>query len=621
MAGKGRTVAVRITADTKGLVAGLTKAEVNLNNLRKTAVAGTVVLAKLAATAAAAAAGALTALYARSATLIDANAKLADRLNMSTEALGGLQLQARMTGIDSETLTGALDRMTVSIGKAASDGGALAQSFKDIGLDANKLAAMSADDQFKAIADGISKLSTASSQAATASEILGKSGAKMLNMLREGSSGIEDAQKKAEAYGVALSRIDSAKVEAANDAWDESKTALEGVSNRITVKLAPIVEALSGQFSDAALASNGFGETIDRAFNAAVKTVGFFADVVQGLRVAFKGAELGVYTLEASIFEVFHGATLFIAKSLEGWLGLFDVVIKQVNDKFGKNFATFDFKAEDSPFVKTINEMSDVSIGHITELKDELTALAMQEMPSDKIEAFVAKVQEGAQKAAEAVAASRKQMFVEGDSAEADKKMAEDFKKFQEGLLSKEAAEIESMARIHDQMEKYHNAGLMSTSQYWGQTAKMTVGFLTNISASVANQSKKAFDLNKKLSIAQTIMNTYEMATSAYKALAGIPYVGPILGAAAALAAIKFGQMQIQGIKATSFGGGTAPSAANTPAPATTPIGGGAGNMGGAGAQQTLILEGVNPNSLYTGSQLIDLINMATKDGKKLVLA
>ncbi len=616
---KGRTIAVRITADTRGLIAGVTKAELTLGNLRKTAVAGTAVLAKFAAAGVATAAGALATLYAKTAPMIDASAKLADRLNMSTQALGGMQLQARMSGVSADMLTGALDRMSVTIGKATANGGALAKSFKDIGLDVSKLSGMSADEQFKKIADAISGLKTASAQAAAAQEIFGRSGVQMLNMLREGSAAINEAQKRAEAYGTALSRVDAAKVERANDAWDESQEAMQGVANRITVKLAPIVEALSGGFANAALESKGFSSTIDQVFNKAVKVIGFFADVVQGLRVAFKGVELGIFTLETVVFEVFHGATVVIAKSLEGWLGLFDVAIDKINKSFGKNFAKFDFKAENSPFVKALDDIGVTAQDHIKELTDELQAMAMQEMPSDKIEAFVAKVQAESQKAAEAVAASRKAMFTEGDTGESDKKMKEDFEKFQQGLLSKEAAEIESMSRTAEQMKKFHDAGVMSTSQYWGQTAKMTVGFLTNITASVANHSKKAFDLNKKLSTAQAIMNTYEMATSAYKALAGIPYVGPALGAIAAAAAIKFGQMQIQGIKSAQFGGGTAPSASNTPAPATSPTGGGGG--GSVGSEQTLILKGVDPNALFTGGQLIDLINMATKDGKKLVIA
>jgi hypothetical protein len=622
MARKGRTVAVRITADTKGLVAGVTRAEVNLSNLRKTAVAGTTVLAKLAATAAAAGAGALTALYARTAPLIDQNAKLADRLNISTEALAGMQLQAGLSGISNETLSKSLEKMIVNIGRAANEGGTYEKALERIGLKSDELRKMSADQQFNAVADAISGLGTASEQAAAAQDIFGRSGVEMLNLMREGSGAILDAQRRAEAYGLAISRVDAAKVEAANDAWDESQKAMEGIANRITVKLAPIVEALSGGFADAALESQGFGQTIDRVFNGAVKTVGFFADMIQGFRVVFKGAELVVFTFEAAIFEVFRAATHTVATSLEGWLGLFDVAIEKINKTFGKDFATFDFNAADSPFVKAVDELSNSSIAHIQELKDEMQALALQELPSEKIERFVANVQAASQKAAEAVAANRKAVFAGAEEDGASSALEEEYRKFQEMHMARETAEIESLSRSLEQLKKFHDAGLASTGQYWGQTTKLTIGTLTTLTASVANHSKKAFDLNKKLSIAQAVMNTYEMATGAYKALAGIPIVGPALGAAAAAAAIKFGQLQIQGIKSAQFGGGTAPSAQNTPAPATTPVGGGSsGGIGAAGAQQTVILEGVNPNSLFTGSQLIDIINMSVKDGKRLVLA
>lgn len=65
----------------------------------------------------------------------------------------------------------------------------------------------------------------------------------------------------------------------------------------------------------------------------------------------------------------------------------------------------------------------------------------------------------------------------------------------------------------------------------------------------MAGQSKKAFAMYKAFSIAKAVINTYEMATGAYTALAPIPIVGPALGAAAAAAAIAFGINQVSTIK------------------------------------------------------------------------
>lgn len=68
-----------------------------------------------------------------------------------------------------------------------------------------------------------------------------------------------------------------------------------------------------------------------------------------------------------------------------------------------------------------------------------------------------------------------------------------------------------------------------------------------------AGQSKKAFLAYKAFSIAKAVMNTYEMATGAYTALASIHIVGPALGAAAAIAAVAYGLNQVQTIRAQQY--------------------------------------------------------------------
>jgi septal ring factor EnvC (AmiA/AmiB activator) len=79
--------------------------------------------------------------------------------------------------------------------------------------------------------------------------------------------------------------------------------------------------------------------------------------------------------------------------------------------------------------------------------------------------------------------------------------------------------------------------------------------------------AEKSFKLQKTLSIANTLISTYEMAVSAYNALAKIPIVGPALGSAAAAAATLFGLKQVDAISRQQF----VPSAA-----------GGRGDAGGS---------------------------------------
>ena len=60
----------------------------------------------------------------------------------------------------------------------------------------------------------------------------------------------------------------------------------------------------------------------------------------------------------------------------------------------------------------------------------------------------------------------------------------------------------------------------------------------------------EGFQTYKGIQVAQTIANTLSSSMAAYQSLAGIPYVGPALGAAAAAAAIAYGMQQVKTLQA-----------------------------------------------------------------------
>jgi len=131
--------------------------------------------------------------------------------------------------------------------------------------------------------------------------------------------------------------------------------------------------------------------------------------------------------------------------------------------------------------------------------------------------------------------------------------------------------------------EKLEFDALSKQHKMWlqGSTGKLKVigGVLGQVSNLMQSENKKQFEIGKKAAIAQTIISTYTSAVEAFKALAGIPVVGPALGATAAAAAVTFGLSQVSAIKSQSFGGGTAsvgvfPASPNTGLPSGTPGGG-----------------------------------------------
>jgi hypothetical protein len=147
------------------------------------------------------------------------------------------------------------------------------------------------------------------------------------------------------------------------------------------------------------------------------------------------------------------------------------------------------------------------------------------------------------------------------------------------------------------------------------QNAIMAAGFATALQAT-AQHSKKAFKLNKLLTLSNAIVDGFGAATASFKWGAGIG--GPPLGAAMAAASVAITSAQIKAIQSQTFGGGGGGGAV---------AGGGAVQAGGGAAQQqqqaadpTLVnitLEG----GMFTGEQvrnLVGQINEAVDDGFKL---
>ena len=110
---------------------------------------------------------------------------------------------------------------------------------------------------------------------------------------------------------------------------------------------------------------------------------------------------------------------------------------------------------------------------------------------------------------------------------------------------------------------------------------------------------KKQFEVNKKVKIAETAINTASAAIAAYGSLASIPVVGPILGGIAAGIAVATGIAQIVKIKATTFEGTALPS------PPSSNSGGGGGGIS-APTSSTVNTPSLSATSLFGNAATVN---------------
>ncbi|NQY64009.1 MAG: hypothetical protein HRT38_09815 [Alteromonadaceae bacterium] len=326
---------------------------------------------------------ALAAIYKQSSANIDALAKQADKLGMTTQALAGLQHAADLTGVSSKTLNKGLLDMTVKIQDAAKGMGEGKEALKALGLDAQKLAKMSPDKAFVKISEAMKGVEHHGNKVAIAYDLFGAKGTDLLNTLALGETALNQTAEEAKTLGLALNRVDAAKVEAANDAMTKSAGVVSGLGNTITVTLAPYVKAISDEFYNAALEAGGFGTFATKAMDAVTKAVAYVANTIHGLKAVWKGLKL---VTAAAITGMLKGIA-WLDKGLTHFLNIIPGV-----------------EAKTSGF---INGMADAMHTQMDAIKTELAAFANEPLPYDGIVAWAEEAKRQSLAAAEAVALDR----------------------------------------------------------------------------------------------------------------------------------------------------------------------------------------------------------------------
>jgi TP901 family phage tail tape measure protein len=118
----------------------------------------------------------------------------------------------------------------------------------------------------------------------------------------------------------------------------------------------------------------------------------------------------------------------------------------------------------------------------------------------------------------------------------------------------REALEQAHQQRLYDIRTFFESASLQNAVRYRQLNIDSMGFFFSQLGALMTTKSKAMFEVGKAAAVAETIFNTYRAAQGAYAALAGIPFVGPALGIAAAAAAVAAGLARVQQIRATKFG-------------------------------------------------------------------
>ncbi len=321
---------------------------------------------------------------------IDSLGKTADALGLTTEALAGFQLAAKIGGASVEDVDKALRRMAKNVSDANLGLTTAQRAFATMGLSAKELETLSMEDIFLRISDALPQIPKQTDKVRVALDLFGRSGVKMIKVMEGGSKSLKKFRQEGIALGIGLNRIDVAKVEQANDAMVRMGSAITGLTNQITIALAPIITDLADRFT-------AFAKSARIGSN----------DIIEGFKgIALAGARVlqGFELLKAG----WLGLQFIIQKGLTGIIGLARIWFKVVS-----------FAAKISPFTPQVVldgiKKIDTVLGNMRENfsavgdeSGEAFAEAWENVLDEKavkdVEKFFKKIQTRSQQAAEDIA-------------------------------------------------------------------------------------------------------------------------------------------------------------------------------------------------------------------------
>lgn len=487
----------------------------NLGSLNKAAAKTVKRTAKIGVAFATAGAAATAAMVKMRLSAIDNLAKTADKLGVTTEALAGLQHAAELTGVGTDTMNMALQRMTRRVAEAAVGTGEAKGALEELNINAAALAKLPLDQQMQVVADAMQGVEKQSDRVRLAMKLFDSEGVALVNTLAGGSDGLKQMAAEAEKLGISLSRVDAAQIEQANDNVTRAKGVFEGLANQVTVALSPAISELAANFYQTALDTEGFGNIGNRVAELLVKGFGVLADAIHGIKILIKAIQLVfarfTQTLLKGFAEIGDGADFLIRQynKVAEFFGM-----GTIEDNIGQSFRN---TAEE------FRQMGDT-------FKIELAEMA-EAPPSDAIEQWFDGVQAKARETAEVIAANAPAVV----AAEADAEIPP--------AVTQMDPVIKARMEGEQALQDFKRKSTMEQTQ-------IVLGGLNQQLAGIAKHNKAAFRLQQGVQIAQAVMNTY---TGATKALASFP---PPINFAMAAAVVASGLAQVAQIRSQSFEGG-----------------------------------------------------------------
>lgn len=264
---------------------------------------------------------ALIKTFRSNAPYIDALGKTADKLGVTTEKLQAYRDAAEFAGIGNASLDTSFQRFIRRLGTAATGTGATNKELIKLGINAKELAAQGPAQAFETILDKIKAVESQTERVRLAFAFFGKEG---VDLVRLTTDAISKSEMQMDALGLSISRIDSARVEMANDAIKRLGDISDGVGRRITANMSGAVTVLTDRIIGAASSFLGLRKSSTNASETILIGVGKVVDAFRLFLTSIDLIRIGFTKLSIGVLKFGQDVSSALSDKLLGGLAKFD---------------------------------------------------------------------------------------------------------------------------------------------------------------------------------------------------------------------------------------------------------------------------------------------------------
>ena len=148
--------------------------------------------------------------------------KVSVQIGISTSNLQKLQFAAEQSGLSTDTMTAAMQKFAINIGKANDGAKIQAEAFQSLDIETKNLdgTTKSIFEIFKETSEGLGNLTDKTLQARLASELFGRTGVEMTVLFDEGAKGIDKYGKQLDDVNGIIGNDSIVAIQRFNDSWN-----------------------------------------------------------------------------------------------------------------------------------------------------------------------------------------------------------------------------------------------------------------------------------------------------------------------------------------------------------------------------------------------------------------